>query len=55
MPFNLASDVKSKFADFEHISGGDVDEKGNVIRSEQEKRKAVLQDIVNTIAASVAQ
>ncbi len=58
LPYNLASDVKTKFADFETIVAGTVAEDWNLEAtqnsSEQDKRKMILQDIVNMIASHVA-
>ena len=47
----MASDVQSLFRDFEQaVSDDDADD----AVSQQDKRKAILQEVVNTIAASVA-
>lgn len=54
LPHNLASDVMSQFVDFENIVWWWQDENWDTLWSQQDKRKAILQNIVNLISASVA-
>gem|GEM_PF-1591066 len=54
LPYNLASDVKAKFYEFETAVGGESDTEVGVEVSQQDKRKTLLQDIITLISKSVA-
>jgi hypothetical protein len=54
LPHNLASDVKTKFAEFETTVGSMVNGEADQMVSQQDQRKVILQEIVDLISASVA-
>jgi len=53
LPHNLATDVKTKFFEFENTIGGEFDNEAGTDVSQQDQRKIILQDIVNMIWAAV--
>ena len=54
LPHNLANDVKQMFYEFENTVGGESEWSIKEATSQQDKRKEILQDIVNLTASSQA-